>query len=149
MEGDVMLQWTSLPALLALSGAVLGGVFALLKWFAVRLLADIDKRLSRIDEIETRVDKLLADLPLHYQRREDSVRELAAADERYQKLVERFIASLRDDLVDTKRRLSAIEGNWDEAQRRFQMRDDAIREYTTINAKLDRLYELLARRNHD
>jgi len=97
VEGDVMLSGLSLPALLAVGGAVLGGVFALLKWFAGRLLEDIDKRLSRIDEVEARVDKLLADLPLHYQRRED-----------------------------------------------------AIREFTAINAKLDRLYELLARRHdHD
>lgn len=92
-----MLSGLSLPALIAVGGVVLGGVFALLKWFAARLLEDIDKRLSRIDEVEARVDKLLADLPLHYHRRED-----------------------------------------------------AIREFTAINAKLDRLYELLARRkDHD
>ena len=92
-----MLRGWGLTELLTFCGAVLGGVFALLKWFAGRLLADIDKRLSRIDEVEARVDKLLADLPLHYQRRED-----------------------------------------------------AIREFTAINAKLDRLYELLARRHdHD
>lgn len=106
MEGDVMLSGAGLPALLAVGGALLGGVFALLKWFAGRLLADIEDKLSRIDEIdqrvssrvdglETRIERVLAELPVHYQRR-----------------------------------------------------DDAIREYTTLNAKMDRLYEVIMEIHH-
>jgi hypothetical protein len=72
--------------------ALIGLVFALLRWFSLRMLAEIDGRLRRIDDVESRFEKLLAELPLHYQRR-----------------------------------------------------DDAIREYTAINAKLDRLYELMMR----
>ncbi|MEO1766776.1 hypothetical protein [Thiobacter aerophilum] len=98
MEGDVLfLQgW---PVIVAVSGAVLGGVFALLKWFAARLLIDIEQKLTRIDDVarevgrvDAEVKRLIAELPLHYQRR-----------------------------------------------------DDAIREYTVINVKLDRLYELILR----
>ncbi|MEW5790019.1 MAG: hypothetical protein ACOY4L_09050 [Pseudomonadota bacterium] len=92
MEGDVLMGAISWPAMLAIGGALLGGVFALLKWFAGRLLSDIEARLTRIDDLESRFERLMAELPLHYQRRED-----------------------------------------------------AIREFTTINTKLDRLYELLAR----
>jgi hypothetical protein len=93
MEGDVMDAGVTLPMLLSVGGLIVGGVFALLKWFATRLLDDIESRLRRIDELENRFERLMAELPLHYQRRED-----------------------------------------------------AIREYTAINAKLDRLYELLAGR---
>ncbi len=96
MEGDVLM---SNMGILAVATGVLGGVFALLRWFATRLLADIERRLARIEDIShdvTRIDgdlkRLVAELPLHYQRR-----------------------------------------------------DDAIREYTVINIKLDRLYELVLR----
>ena len=72
-----------------------GGSFALLRWVIGRLLTEIEKRLERVDQLEKRFDGLLADLPMHY-----------------------------------------------------QMRDDSIREYTAINARLDRIYELLARECH-
>jgi hypothetical protein len=99
-----MLSGLNLPALLAIGSTLLGLVWGMLKWFAVRLIADFEARLSRIDDlareisrVDNEVQHLLAELPLHYQRRED-----------------------------------------------------AIREFTAINAKLDRLYELLARRHdHD
>lgn len=91
-EGDLMTGGVPLAWMIAIGGTVLGGVFGLLKWFAGRMLAEIEGRLKRIDDIEARFERLLAELPLHYQRR-----------------------------------------------------DDAIREYTAINAKLDRLYELMMR----
>lgn len=37
MDGDVLLSGVGLPALLAVCGAGLGGLFALLRWFAARL----------------------------------------------------------------------------------------------------------------
>jgi chromosome segregation ATPase len=142
VEGDVLIgapwQW-----LLAMGGATLAGVFALLKWFAGRLLADIDARLARIDEIERRVDQLLADLPLHYQRREDTIRELAQADERYQRAVEQIIRTLREELAESKKRLVQLEREREADIRRYQTRDDAIREYTSLNAKIDRIYEVM------
>jgi len=45
MEGEVLVPGVPLSMLLALGAAVLGGVFAMLKWFAGRLLADIEERL--------------------------------------------------------------------------------------------------------
>lgn len=95
MEGDVTVAAASslLPIALSIGGAILAGVFALVKWFASRLLGEIEDRLKRIDDIEGRFDRLMTELPLYYQRR-----------------------------------------------------DDAIREYTAMNAKLDRIYEILAER---
>lgn len=103
-EGDVLMGAAgSWPAMLAVGGAIITGVFALLKWFAGRLLADIEARLARIDEVarevgrvDAEVKRLIAELPLHYQRR-----------------------------------------------------DDAIREYTSLNAKIDRIYEVLMEMKHD
>lgn len=88
MEGDVMLSGVGLPALLSVGGALVGGVFALLRWFSARMLSDIDARLLRIDEVEQRVDKLLADLPVHYMRREDHIRELTAIHAKLDRLYE-------------------------------------------------------------
>lgn len=149
MEGDVMLSGLSLPALLAVGGAVLGGVFALLKWFAARLLQDIEQRLQRIEDVDSRMKSLIADLPLHYQRRDDAIREMAQADERYQRAVEQIIKALRDELSDARRRIDAIERERDADIRRFQLRDDAIREYTSLNAKIDRIYEVMMELRHE
>jgi DNA-binding transcriptional regulator GbsR (MarR family) len=88
MEGDVLTAGLGLPALLAVGGTVIGGVFALLKWFAARLLEDIDQRLRRIDEVEARMDRLLAELPLYYQRREDSIRELTSVNTKFDRIYE-------------------------------------------------------------
>ncbi|TXF11913.1 hypothetical protein [Pelomicrobium methylotrophicum] len=97
MEGDVLMGGgVSLPVLLSVGGAILGAFFGAFKWFARRLLDDIEAKFSRIDDLENRFERLMAELPLHYQRRED-----------------------------------------------------AIREFTALNTKLDRLYELLARDRHD
>jgi len=144
-----MLSGLSLPALLAVGGAVLGGVFALLKWFAARLLQDIEQRLQRIEDVDSRMKSLIADLPLHYQRRDDAIREMAQADERYQRAVEQIIKALRDELSDARRRIDAIERERDADIRRFQLRDDAIREYTSLNAKIDRIYEVMMELRHE
>ncbi len=149
MEGDVMLAGAGLPTLLAMGVAVLGGVFALLRWFAGRLLSDIETKLKRIDDIETRFDRLMTELPLHYQRREDAIREMAQADERYQRAVEQIIKTLRDELADARRRIDVIERERDADIRRYQLRDDAIREYTSLNAKIDRIYEVMMELRHE
>lgn len=98
MEGDVLMAGASLPALLAVGGVVLGGVFALLKWFASRLLADIEKRLERIDAVSREVDRvdgdlkrLMAELPIHYQRREDAIREYTAVNAKLDRIWEALI----------------------------------------------------------
>lgn len=89
MEGDVMMH--SLAQLLAIGMSVIGVVFALLKWFAGRLLADIEARLSRIDDLENRFERLMAELPLHYQRREDAIREYTTINAKLDRLWEAII----------------------------------------------------------
>lgn len=98
MDGDVLMAGASLPALLAFCGAVLGGVFALLRWFAARLLSDIEKRLERIDAVAREVDRvdgdlkrLMAELPVHYQRREDAIREYTAVNAKLDRIWEALI----------------------------------------------------------
>jgi len=82
---------------LTIVGMVGGLMAGLVRWMGSRIMEDIDARMGRIDGVMNevaRVDadlkRLIAELPVHYQRR-----------------------------------------------------DDAIREYTTINAKIDRLTEVL------
>lgn len=98
MDGDVLMSVASMPALLAFGGAVLGGVFALLRWFAARLLSDIEKRLERIDAVAREVDRvdtdlkrLMAELPVHYQRREDAIREYTAVNAKLDRIWEALI----------------------------------------------------------
>jgi hypothetical protein len=77
-EGSLMPQWEDLPLMLSPVLVVLILIIGALRWFATRLLADIDTRLRRIDDIERRLDRLAADLPIHYVRREDHIREITA-----------------------------------------------------------------------
>ncbi len=86
MEGNAI--DVNFPMVLTFAGLVLGGVFALLKWFAARLVADIEKRLGRIDDLESRFERLMAELPLHYQRREDAIREYTAINTKLDRLYE-------------------------------------------------------------
>jgi DNA repair ATPase RecN len=96
MEGDVLMAGMPLPALLALGGAMLGGVFALLKWFAARMLDEIEQRLKRIDDLENRFERLMAELPLHYQRREDAIREYTAMNAKLDRIYELIMEIRRD-----------------------------------------------------
>lgn len=100
MEGDVTAGMIVhvMPIIIAVGGAVLGGVFALLKWFAGRLLADIEERLERIDAVAREVDRvdsdlkrLMAELPVHYQRREDAIREYTAMNAKLDRIWEALI----------------------------------------------------------
>ena len=77
--------------LLSISGIVLGGVFGLLKWFAGRMIDEIETRLKRIDDLESRFERLMAELPLHYQRREDAIREYTTINAKIDRLTELLI----------------------------------------------------------
>lgn len=97
IEGNVMTTWLDLlPPLLGAVSLILGGVWTMGRMLISRVMREMEGRLDGHDERLARLDadfrQLLADLPAHYQQRED-----------------------------------------------------AIREYTAINAKLDRLYELMLR----
>lgn len=99
MEGDVLMTGVPMSVLFAVAGVILGGVFGLLRWFAGRLLSDIESRIARIDEIDRRVsvrvdtiedrfERMLAELPLHYQRRDDAIREYTAINAKLDRLYE-------------------------------------------------------------
>lgn len=90
MEGDVLISQDWL-AIIAIGGAVLGGVFALIKWFAARMLDEIEQRLKRIDDLESRFERLMAELPLYYQRRDDAIREYTAINAKIDRLTEVLI----------------------------------------------------------
>lgn len=82
--------------MLAISGAVLGVVFGLLKWFGGRMLAEIETRLRRIDDLENRFERLMAELPLHYQRREDSIREYTALNAKIDRIYELMVRTMKE-----------------------------------------------------
>lgn len=149
MEGDVLpmagVTWQMLVTGVA---AVLGGVFGLLRWFAMRFIQRIDDMANEVSRLDDNLKLLVAEAAT-YQRREDAAREAAAADDRYQRTVERLISTLRDDLGDAKRRVAELEKSREDAIVRYQLRDDAIREYTAMNAKLDRLYEVMMEMKND
>lgn len=149
MEGDVLpmagVTWQMLATGVA---AVLGGVFGLLRWFAMRFIQRIDDMETEVARLNDSIKRLAAEAAT-YQRREDAAREAAAADDRYQRTVERLISTLRDDLGDAKRRVAELEKSREDAIVRYQLRDDAIREYTAMNAKLDRLYEVMMEMKND
>lgn len=86
IAGGVPITW-----LLSVSGIVLGGVFGLLKWFAGRMIDEIETRLKRIDDLESRFERLMAELPLHYQRREDAIREYTTINVKIDRLTEVLI----------------------------------------------------------
>ncbi len=86
IAGGIPFTW-----LLSVSGIVLGGVFGLLKWFAARMIDEIETRLKRIDDLEIRFDRLMAELPLHYQRREDVIREYTTINAKIDRLTEVLI----------------------------------------------------------
>lgn len=86
IAGGVPITW-----ILSVSGILLGGVFGLLKWFAGRMIDEIETRLKRIDDLESRFERLMAELPLHYQRREDAIREYTTINAKIDRLTEVLI----------------------------------------------------------
>lgn len=76
-------------------GMILGCLFALLRWMFGRMLTEIERRLSRIDNLETRFERLLAELPLHYQMRDDSIREYTAINARLDRIYELMLSNTK------------------------------------------------------
>ncbi|AAQ59816.1 MULTISPECIES: hypothetical protein [Chromobacterium] len=121
--------WTeatwAMGLVIAWSGALLGVIRAML----TRLVVDMDKRLDKqshdIARLDGEVQRLLAELPLHYQRRDDAIRELT-------------VLVARIDAVGTR-----LDG--------CVRRDDHIRSETVLHAKLDavaaRLDKLMNKEN--
>ena len=82
----------------ALVGVVVGLMAGLVRWMGQRIMADIDARMGRIDVVMnevSRVDadlkRLVAELPMHYQRREDAIREYTTINAKIDRLTEVLI----------------------------------------------------------
>lgn len=83
---------------LMLTGSVIGLMVGLVRWMGQRIMADIDARMGRIDGVMrevARVDgdlkRLVAELPMHYQRREDAIREYTTINAKIDRLTEVLI----------------------------------------------------------
>lgn len=74
---------------LAFVSAIVGGVFAAIRWLAGELKRQIDARLDRIEDaekvrademrrLERDIHSLRSELPMHYVRREDHIRDITA-----------------------------------------------------------------------
>lgn len=81
-----------------LIGVVVGLMAGLVRWMGQRIMADIDARMGRIDGVMNevaRVDadlkRLVAELPMHYQRREDAIREYTTINAKIDRLTEVLI----------------------------------------------------------
>lgn len=85
MEGDVLsglMRWqVSIWAI----GGLVGAVALMARSFANRLMREIDDRFARLEGMATEIRRidaeltsLRAELPLHYIRREDHIRDMAA-----------------------------------------------------------------------
>lgn len=83
---------------LTIAGMVVGLMAGLVRWMGQRIMADIDARLGRMDDVMNevaRVDgdlkRLVAELPMHYQRREDAIREYTTINAKIDRLTEVLI----------------------------------------------------------
>lgn len=121
--------WIVPLAVLLVSGMIGAAVWTV-RTMAMRLISELDRRLARIDEVAaevTRVDadlkKLMIELPMHYQRREDAIRETTVV----------------------LARIDAVGARIDQ----FVRREDHIRAEALVNAKLDALTTIIMGKGHE
>jgi len=79
MEGDVLFAALPLGWMLAFGAAMVMGIGGLMRWFARYMLGELEKRLARIEtvseevrRIEGELKRLMMELPMQYQRRDDA-----------------------------------------------------------------------------
>lgn len=69
---------------------VVGGLIALavlsVRAYASRLFSEIERKLARLDHVEEQLSRLIAELPLHYQRRDEAIREYTAMNAKLDRL---------------------------------------------------------------
>jgi len=96
MEGDVAASYVRLLAIgLTLVGLVIGVIVGMMRWMVQRIMKDIDDRLGRMEDLTQKVvqvdndlKRLIADMPLYYQRREDAIRDYTAINSKLDRLYE-------------------------------------------------------------
>lgn len=76
-----------------------GGLLAwMIRTMVARLMSDLDARFERmerrlgdVERLESEFAQLRAEMPLHYQRREDSIREYTAMNAKLDRIYERIM----------------------------------------------------------
>lgn len=106
---DITITWTVVAWAIGLMIAWTGFLIGIIKWLIGRMIKNLDERLKTNNDDCT--EKWM-----------------------------RIDVSLRQTDADLKRLMTQLPIE-------YQRREDSIREYTAINSKLDRLYELLMERN--
>lgn len=104
MEGDVLGGLMRWQVGLWLAGAAIGAVALLARAFAQRVMRELDERLSRLDRmgedirrVDDEVARLRGELPLHYIRREDHIRDMAAITTRLDRIHEMLFLLIKED----------------------------------------------------
>ncbi|MCX8016642.1 MAG: hypothetical protein N2690_01875 [Rhodocyclaceae bacterium] len=103
-EGDVFagLVAQALPILMAVGGMIVGGVWAVIRWLGGRMLHELEERFDRMEQehgsvmreiarIDADLKRLMAELPIHYQRREDAIREFTAMNAKLDRMWETLL----------------------------------------------------------
>lgn len=85
MEGDILAGLMRWQVSVWAIGALLGAVALMARGFANRLMREIDQRFERLESmaaeirrIDAELTGLRTELPLHYIRREDHIRDMSA-----------------------------------------------------------------------
>jgi len=119
VQTHTMLEKTLLYAA-AIISTIVGALAAIGRALVARLIGEMDRRLdgiedkfSDIDRLDDEIAKLRAELPLHYNQREDAVREYSVV----------------------LARIDAVGRGIEQAVRR----DDYIRDVSVLHAKMDAL----------
>lgn len=103
MEGDVVgavadalfAKALGLYAVVAVAVGLIGLAALSVRAYAQRVVGEIERKLARLQTVEEQLAQLLAGLPLHYQRRDDAIREYTAMNAKLDRLWE-ALASLRE-----------------------------------------------------
>lgn len=104
MEGDVLdgvidAVWgkaVGLYAVVLFVGAAVGLAVAFARAYLRRVMEGIADKLSRLDSLESQLTRLIADMPLHYQRRDEAIREYTAMNAKLDRLWDALIDLRRD-----------------------------------------------------
>ncbi|MDM7462652.1 MAG: hypothetical protein P3W95_003215 [Tepidimonas taiwanensis] len=100
MEGDVLGGLMRWQVGLWLIGAAIGAVVLVARAFAQRVMRGLDDWMDRVGKDIRRVDdelaRLRAELPLHYIRREDHIRDMAAITTRLDRIHEMLFLLIKE-----------------------------------------------------
>lgn len=102
MDGDLLgaamgqaLRW---QAGLAVGLGLVGALALMVRAFALRVMEQFDQRLARIDRVaedirrlDDELSRLRAELPMHYIRRDDHIRDITAVSVKLDRIYELLI----------------------------------------------------------